>query len=350
MDCVGRRISIVVFSLMAMCLSAIAQDRDSLAGLAPSDGFAIVQNRNSITGFVFGDDRAPVQRLNIELQTELYSTVARTKTNGSGMYAFHGLPSGNYLVKILTSGTDFEEQSRSVSLVPISVMAGRGTVSEQVDFYLKLKRKPSELQGRGGVIFAQDVPKNAEELYQAGIKDLENKKEADGFGKLKQAIEAFPDYFVALDRLAIEYLRKGHFEAAYVLYTHAVRVNPRSISSGLGLGMAEYRMNRLDKSIEAFNEVLKLDKENANAYYWKGVVLHASRKFGDALAALQRADKLGEGKVADVHFQLARVYKDQNKFRESAESLEAFLRLKPDAENAPEIREIIKTLREKHGS
>jgi len=326
---VGRRRSIFIFLFLALVVPAVAQDR------------------NSITGFVFGPDRAPVQRLYVELQTELYSTVARAQTNGSGMYTFRGLPNGSYIVKILTGGTDYLEQTRSVSLMPISA---RGAASEQVDFYLKQKARPGDALGPGGVVFAQDVPKDAQVLYEAAVEDLSKKNETDGFAKLKGALEIFPDYFLALDRLATEYLAKGHFEAAHVLFTNAFRVNPRSVSSGLGLGIAEYRLNRIDKALESLNEVLKLEKENVKALYWKGIVLHSLRKLGDALAALKSADKLSEGKFADVHFQLARVYKDQNKFRESADSLETYLKLRPDAENAAEIRQIIKTLREKTAS
>lgn len=328
----GRRTSIFFFLLVGLVLPSVAQDR------------------NSVTGFVFGPDRAPVQRLNIELQTELYSTVARTQTNGSGMYSFRGLPAGVYVVKILTFGTDLEEQSRSVNLIPISAVAGRGAVSEQLDFYLRPKERRGQLQGPGGVVFAQEVPKNAQELYQSGIDDLDKKNEADGYAKLKQALEIFPDYYLALDRLGAEYLGKGYFEAAHVLYSNAVRVNPRSTTSGLGLAVAEFRLNRTDKAQDAVEAVLKLDKENVNALYWKGIILHAQKKYPGAVAALLKADQLSNRKYADVHFQLARIYKDQNRFRESAEALEMFLTLRPDAENAAEIRQIIKTLREKPAS
>jgi tetratricopeptide (TPR) repeat protein len=329
---VGQRISIFFFYVLITAITASAQDR------------------NSVTGFVFGPDRAPVQRLNIELQTELYSTVARTQTNGSGMYSFRGLPAGVYLVKVLTFGTDLEEQSRSVNLIPISALPGRGAVSEQLDFYLRNKVRRGDLQGPGGVVFAQEVPKDAQNLYLAGIADLENKKEADGYGKLKQSLEIFPDYFLALERLASEYLRKGYYDAALILFTNAVRVNPRSVSCGLGIGVAEFRLQQVNKALETMDAVLKLDKENVNAYYWKGIILHSQKKLSGAVAALLKADQFSNGKFADAHFQLARVYKDQNKFRESAEALEAYLKLRPDAENAAEIRQIIKTLRERPAS
>lgn len=325
---VGRRFSLLPLFLLILAFPAIAQDR------------------SSITGFIFGEDRAPVARLNVELQTEMYSTIARTQTNGSGMYSFRGLSAGSYTVKVLTFGTNFEEQSKSVPLVPISIVAGRGSVSEQVDFYLSVRKKPG-LHGPGGAVFVQEIPREAQTLYEAGVEDLEAKKENDGLGKIKRSLEIFPEYYLALNRLATEYLAKGHFEAAFVLYTKAIVVNSRSISSGLGLGLTELRLGRPDKAIASFDSVIKLEKENVSAHYWKGVTLHSSKRLDEALTSLQRAEKLSEGKFADVYWQLARVYKDKNRFRESAESLESFLKVRPDAQNAAEIRQIIKTLREK---
>src|SRR5688572_32277981 len=78
----------------------------------------LAQNQNSVTGFVFGENRMPLSRVYVELQTDVYSTYSRTQTNGTGMYTFRGIPTGNYFVKVLPHGTDYGEQSRSLSLMP----------------------------------------------------------------------------------------------------------------------------------------------------------------------------------------------------------------------------------------
>jgi tetratricopeptide (TPR) repeat protein len=127
-------------------------------------------------------------------------------------------------------------------------------------------------------------------------------------------------------------------------------VNPRSISSNLGLGISDYKINRLPEAIVTLENVIRLHKANVNAHYWLGVVLHASGKLGEAVDYLQKAEKLSERKSSEVQWQLARVYKDQNKFKESADALEMYLKLKPDAENAEEVRRIIKLLRGKQAS
>ncbi len=308
---------------------------------------AAAQGRNSITGFIFDESRRPVSEVYIELQTDSYSTIARTRTQGSGMYSFRGLSAGVYLVKVLSIGKDFEEQSRSVSLVPISVVQGRGTATEQVDFYLRPKKqRTDQIAAAPGVVFAQEIPAEAKSLYEAGVADLSNNNEA-GLEKIKRSIEVFPDYFLALDRLGNEYVSRGHYEPAYVLLVKALEVNPKSFSSTLAAGVAEYRLGQGQRAVDRFNKAVTMNKGSANAQLWLGIALHGVGDLPRALAALRNADKLSGGTVAEVHWQLARVYKDRKEYSDAANELELFLKYRPDAQNVEEIRRIIAALREK---
>ncbi len=307
------------------------------------------QNRNSITGFVFDDKRAPVSQVYVELQTDFYSTVGRIRTRGSGQFSFSGLPPGHYYLKVLTSGTPYEEQTQSVSLVPVSVIAGRGSVSEQVNFYLKIRKTSSQAApARPAVVFAQDVPPEASNLYETALADLEAKNEAVAFDKLKRSIEIFPEYFLALDRLGNEYIAGGHYEAAAVLLMKALTINQRSSSSALGLGLALFRLHQPEKALEQFEKVVSLDPSSPNGYLWRGITLYEKKNYSDALDSLLKANDLTGGKVAEIHWQLARVYKEQNKFAKSADHLELYLKYKPEGQNNAEIKKAIATLREKN--
>lgn len=308
---------------------------------------ATAQDRNSITGFVFDESRRPMAQVYVELQTDVYSTVARTRTQGSGMYSFRGLPANQYYVKVLSIGMDFEEQSRSVSLIPISAVQGRGTVNEQVDFYLRAKKQRTAPTLAPAVVFAQEIPAEAKSLYEAGVNDLSNKNDIAGLDKIKRSIEAFPDFYLALDRLGNEYVARGHFQPAYVLLTKALMVNPRSFSSTLAIGVSEYRLGQQVRAIDRFKQAVQIDKSSANAHLWLGIALHGTGDLPRSLAALREANKLSGGTVAEIHWQLARVYKDQKKYVDSANELELFLKYRPDAQNIEQIKRVIISLRKK---
>lgn len=344
-----RKVVNLFFASISICAFSL-QDSGAMThnDSNPSLSVNVFQQRNSITGFVFGESRTPVSRIYVELLNDVYSTVARAQTSGSGMFSFTGLPAGQYNVKVLAGGTDYEEQIQSVSLVPFSMIPGRGAVSEQINFYLKAKRRSdADRSASPGVLFIQEIPDGAKRLYESGIDDLEAKNETAGFEKLKKSLEIFPDYFLALDRLGTEYLMRGYYDPAAVLLTRAVAVNSRSFSSTFGLGLAEFRLGQTDKAIVQFKNAIETSKDSANAHLWLGIGLHSKNNLPGALKSILRANELSKGTSAEVHWQLARVYKDQKLFDKAADELELFLKYKPQAHNSTEIKRIIGALRQK---
>jgi tetratricopeptide (TPR) repeat protein len=312
--------------------------------------------RNAISGHVFGESRRPLSDVFVELLDDLGVTINRTRTNASGRYEFSGLAEGRFKVRILPYGTDYAEQAQEVVISNVSARGG-GTGSEiqQRDFYLRLRPELSAGPfAAPGTVFAQEVPEAAKKLYEQGVAELRAKKEKEGFESLKNALNAFPDYFLALDRLGTEYAVRGntnpaYFEAARVLLTKAVGVNPGSFSSTFGLGFAQYHLGMSGEAVENFQRAVKLYDKSVNAHLWLGVALKKSGKLPQAEGSLTRANKLSNGKVAEVHLRLAEVYSDQKRYREAADELELFLKNQQDARDAEKIRQLIGQLREKAG-
>lgn len=302
---------------------------------------------NTITGFVFDPARRRMADIYVELLDENGMTYARTKTNSSGMYTFRGLPDGVFILRVAAFSFGYTAPEQRISLSSFSRIRGRGSVTEQVDFYLRPNAAARNSVGEAEVVFAQDVPEEARKLYEAGIEDLANKKDTEGLEKLKAAIDLFPTYYLALDRLGTEYLARGHFEAAHVLLRLALHVNPRSFSSRFGFGLVQFKLGQDDDAIATLRLATETYGESANAFMWLGIALHKKGVYGEAKTALVKANKLSDGKSADVHWNLAKVYKDQGLYRDAAEELELMLKVKPDHESADEIRKAIRTLREK---
>jgi hypothetical protein len=344
-----RKIITLFFTAVSICLISFQNSKatpgDASVSLMPDN---ILQDRNSISGFVFGEFRTPISSIDVELQNDVYSTVARVQTRGSGMFSFVGLPPGRYNVRVLASGTDYEEQSQSVSLVPISVIQGRGVVSEQINFYLKIKKRRNVPTAAPGVVFLQEVPEEARKLYDSGIEDLINKNETAAFNKLKKSLEIFPNYYLALDRLGTEYLFRGFYDPALILLTKALAVNSLSFSSTFGLGLAEFRLGRTDKAIDHFRNAIRISEASANAHLWLGIALHSKNNLSDALISILKANDLSNKTSAEVHWQLARVYKDQKLFSKAADELELFLKYSEKVQNVNEIKEMIGKLRQKN--
>lgn len=308
-----------------------------------------IQGRNTISGHVFGPSREPVSDVNVELLNDVYSTIDRTKTSGAGRYLFSNLPQGNYKVRVLPFNTDYAEQSQDVTIYNISIIPGGGADNVQLDFYLKLRSDASAkpFAAPPGTIFVQEVPAAAKKLYEKGVNELRDKKEKEGFASLKGSLEIFPDYYLALERLGTEYVVRGYHEAARILLTKAVEINPRGYPSVIGLGIAQYQLKQTGEAIENLRRATTLHNKSADAHLWLGIALKRARKLNEAEAAMKRAKEINKDKAADVHWHMALLYSDQGRYKEAADELELFLKYQPNARDAEKIKQLIKQLREK---
>lgn len=314
------------------------------------------QAQNSaINGNIFSaQNRQPVGDLYIELQDQFGRTLLRTRVNMSGTFFFRGLRAGTYNVKVLTFGTNFQEASQEVTLVSFPLGNGRySTDIANVDIYLKIDPRKIQAGGGGtvapGVIFAQEVPDEARKLYRKGVERLDDKKE-DGLDSLKKAIEIFPIYYDALDRLGNEYVKRKQYEEAAKYLVKAVEVNPRSFTSFYSLGIVSYNLKNLPLAIEALREAIKINSQSINAYIFYGMILRIDGNFEQAEKALLQAKSLAaknSSPVGEIHWQLALLYDKTARYRQAADELEQFLKIEPKAPNAEQIKKLIEQLREK---
>jgi tetratricopeptide (TPR) repeat protein len=312
--------------------------------------FAQAQN-NSINGHVYdAQNRMPVGNLYVELQDTLGISLARGRVDPSGRFFFGGLRSGTYNVKIVTVGTNYLEAIQEVRLVSLPTASGRlSSDIAYVDVYLKLdpRRVNTGSGGAATVIFVQEVPDEARKLYKQGAERLNDKKD-EGLDSLKRAVEIFPNYYDALDRLGSEYvLRKQYDEAAKYLI-RAIEVNPRSYTSHYALGIASYNLKNLPAAIEALQAATVINPGSINAHLFYGMVLRIDGSFEKAEKALLQAKSLAKNSpVSEIHWQLALLYEKTNRYKEAADELERYLKIEPKAANAEQIKKLIERFRSK---
>ena len=247
--------------------------------------------------------------------------------------------------KIRTSR--FKTSRRATTRAAVRVS---GYDNVQRDFYLK-PRKGTTPQGKSGVVFAQAVSAAARTKYESAIGLLSGGREAEGLAALKEAVELFPDYFDALERLATEYIRLKHFFPAELLYLKALQVNPRSFNSWYGVAYAYNSLGNTKEALEAAGKALEINNRSAEATLLKGILHRKLKQFAEAETTLKKANELTGGNVPEVHWHLGLLYDAElNKYREAAAEFEAYLRLAPNAKNKEQIRTRIEELKKKAGT
>jgi hypothetical protein len=314
-----------------------------------------LQGRNTITVRIYGPNRTPLNEIHVELQNDTYSTIGRARSDGGGRVTFPGLPDGTYKVRVLAYGTEYLEQTQDVVLASLgqlpSAMGGGGGTNENVDIYLKVRDavSSSPFAAPPGTVFAQVVPNAAKKLYDKGVGELREKKEKEGFTSLKAAIELFPTYYLALERLGTEYVMRGpaYQEAARILLMRAIEVNPKGFPSTFGLGLAQYQLKMTGDSIETLKRATTLHPNSVYAFMYLGMALKQAKRPAEAETALKRANVIGNSKGSEVLWQLARLYSEQNRYQEAADALELYLKVQTDKNDVEKVRQLIQQLREK---
>ena len=305
---------------------------------------SLAQSRSSITGFVYGPNRDRLADIRVELNTDLGSMVGYTKTDGSGRFVFRGVPFGRFSVRVMPTQTDLASQTQDIE---IGSLGARGQLipdNVQLDFYLRPRNEPKKVVT--GVVVAQDVPEEAKKYYEEAAAEID-KNEPAAIENLKKAVEVFPEYYLALQKLGEVYSKDGKWSESYPVYKKAVAVNPRSYPSLHGLAYSSYFLGKYEEAVDAASKAIVESKSSASSYFVLGVAQRSLKKYDDAEKALLTAKKYDKGQTPDISWHLALLYTHNlKKYQQAADELELYLKELPNAPDAENVKKVIARLRE----
>jgi len=307
----------------------------------------------TITGHVYDKQRNALYDVDVELLDEYRRTVhpgGRTKTDGSGRYQFTNLADGYYTIRVMAFRYDLEDQERVVQLSTIDIRGGEGTGYQNEDFYLVPRRgglKEAEL----AVIFAQEIPKDAEDAYKKAESNFKSGRKDEAMNDLQTALSLFPNYYSALHLYGRELLIRGKFLDAASVYMRAAEINPKSATSFYNVGLALHSLG--PEYFKAANTALEyartLAASSVQVFWLSGKVARGLKNYADAEKYLLQAKKLGEKRVPEVHKELAELYgNDLKNYAAAADELENYLKAsKLDSKDEANTKQVIANLRKK---
>lgn len=283
------------------------------------------QSTFAILGTVRDTGGQRVTSIRVSLLDENYHSIRTVFVDSSGRFQFRGLRQGIYLVRVEPVGTPYDEQTQRVEFQSLTGTGGGAEEPYMIDFVLKRKTNPGDAIAKE-VVFTQTVPDAARAEYERGVEFLNNNKADQADVSLQKAIALFPDYFLALDLLGTEAVKRGQFAAALPLLAHAVEVNPRAPKTLYALGVANLKLNHLAEAIDWLKKAASEDAANPNVYVMLGQAYGNNHDYDQSVIALKKAIELGGSQAADVHFYLASIYNKQGKYAEAVKELEIYLK------------------------
>lgn len=340
----------VLFALILAALCASAARAQIGVDDTGTGGKHVIQGR-----IVFPSGRRADTRLKVRLQTQSSGELS-VYTDANGYFGFRSLESGSYTV-VIEGGNDFETVRESVYIETDINRLIRGMPSGPpttrpytLQVYLQPKRKDGvPAQSRPGTLNASlaSVPKPAVDLYNKALDAARNNEQAKAVEFLKAAVAAHPDFPLALTELGMLYMKlKEPAKAAEVL-REANKLLPDDYPSLFTYAVALHDNKQF---AEAEAQFRKAAQKNASAplpHYYLGIILIRRREFEEAEKELKTAVEVGGDEVPYAHRYLGGLYWNRHAYKQAADELETYLKLVPDARDAPRLRATVKELRSK---
>lgn len=183
---------------------------------------------------------------------------------------------------------------------------------------------------------AQDVDRGVE-LYQA-------RKYEDAEKVLRAAAEKEPEngrvhYYLGLTLLE----RKKPQEAEEAL-KKARDVSPGDVNVLVALARSYTVQRRFDQAEETLKQAAELDAGNAGLLLERGKLQLARKRYQDAVQDLEQAIEREPGN-AYAHYYAGLAYNGLRRRDKALHHFDLFLRLAPDAPEAPQVRSLLAALR-----
>ena len=136
-----------------------------------------------------------------------------------------------------------------------------------------------------------------------------------------------------------------NYDAAEASFRQLVEGEPPVASKGYeGLALVDIGRKSYDRALENAKKAVELDGESAGAHYALGLAYAYKQDFKSAAPSLEKSIALNPGN-AYAYYQLGLVQYRLKRYDQTVIHFEKFLELMPEAPEAPQVKNLLKTVR-----
>jgi tetratricopeptide (TPR) repeat protein len=283
------------------------------------------QYQGKIEGVVKNKEGAPLKDVEVDLiYSKSSSRYFKLKTDSEGKFTQIGLYPGFYQLNIKHPG--YSPLSREVRI----------RIAETTELEITLEKAEKALER---------ALSDADNHFMQGYKLYDQQKYEEAVSEYKQAIEKNPGQWGYYFNLGLAYKKTEELDKAIEAFKTSVELNPEGISSVKELGESLALAERFEEARPYYDQAACAIDDDPVFFYNYGSILNSMGEPQKALDAYIQAVTIQKD-YADAYYQMGTLYISQNKKEEAIKSLEKFLELAPDHEQAPIARQLLDYLKQ----
>ncbi len=260
-----------------------------------------------------------------------------TISDDQGQYEFRGLPGGRYRVR--ATNPDAPDQVCE----PAESDTTRAYSNRlKIDVFLKNPVPAEKKNFNAGKVDVNEanIPKAARKAYDQGIKLQKENKPQQAMTEFNQAVELYPEYFQALTERGNLLMQQNKLAEAEADFVRALQLNEKYAPALRGLGYCQIQQRQFPAAVSNLEKAFVLEPNAPLTLLLLGYANLSLNRYEEAKQCLQQALKLNPESAARAHVYLAEIYAREQKFKEAADGIRAYLKAKPDAADAASLRKM----------
>ena len=289
------------------------------------------------------------ERLLVQLLSPGDIPVGDAYTDSHGNFSFTALPSGLYFIVIEQDGYKPIRQS---------VMLDLPSTDPRIQVYITMEPVDKEPKPRGQII--PGSPKSHELNAQSAVKNF-NPKALQEFAKgnekqrkgdleaatrhYQKALNLDLGFYPALNNLGAIYVRQKEFVRAKEAFNQALKLNPDDSQAYLNMGHLLYEQGAYPEAIMQLEQGLERSPRSAVGRFFLGSAYLRTGGLDKAESNLKEACTLDPSGMAPAHLQLANLYLRRGDNSSARVELESYLRVNPSDPQAAAIKKMLVKLK-----
>jgi Flp pilus assembly protein TadD len=252
--------------------------------------------------------------------------VAGDLTDAAGQFKISGLQPGEY---ILVAEYQTQTVRDRISIAPLQP-------EMEINF-------PVAASASSSVSVAElQVPEKARSRLRKAEQALARNDMSRAQQQLNEALQLAPRYAAALTLRGVVQLSAGETAAAINDFDYAIHSDPGYPYAYFAMGAALNQLSRYSDARRAAEQGLRLEPQAWQGHFEVARALLGEGRSAPALEQLDEAKQTAPPTFAQLHLLRGTILLNVHRYRESAQELQEYLKLNPNAPGSEHVRELLR--------